>query len=112
MLSREDCALDAALLRTRLVAALERRRHDGYEPSAAPGVDSAARLVHGEADGLPGLIVDRYGDTLSAQFLSAGTERWKKTIAAQLVKLSGAARLYERSESGVRGLEGLEPATG
>jgi 23S rRNA (cytosine1962-C5)-methyltransferase len=35
------------------------------------------RLVHGESDGLPGLIVDRYGDTLVAQFLSAGVERWK-----------------------------------
>ena len=34
------------------------------------------RLVHGESDGLPGLIVDRYGDTLVAQFTSAGTERW------------------------------------
>ena len=39
------------------------------------------RLVHGEADGLPGLVVDRYGDMLSAQFLSAGVERWKATIA-------------------------------
>ena len=35
------------------------------------------RLIHGEADGLPGLIVDHYGDTLSAQFLSAGMERWR-----------------------------------
>src|SRR5450756_36887 len=37
----------------------------------------AMRLVHGESDGLPGLIVDRYGDTLVAQFLSSGAERWK-----------------------------------
>ena len=36
----------------------------------------ACRLVHGESDGLPGLIVDRYGDTLVAQFLSCGAERW------------------------------------
>jgi 23S rRNA (cytosine1962-C5)-methyltransferase len=42
-----------------------------------PVASDAMRLVHGEADGLPGLIVDRYADTLSAQFLSAGAERWK-----------------------------------
>ncbi len=70
------------------------------------------RLIHGEADGLPGLIVDRYGDLLSAQFLSAGTERWKGTIADLLLKATGLTRLYERSDSGVRKLEGLEPATG
>ena len=43
------------------------------------------RLVHGEADGLPGLVVDRYGDTLVAQFLSAGAERWKAAIADALI---------------------------
>ncbi len=77
-------------------------------PIASDGV----RLIHGEADGLPGLIVDRYGDTLSAQFLSAGTERWRDTIVELLIAATGAARLYERSDSGVRGLEGLEPRTG
>ncbi len=77
-------------------------------PIASDGV----RLVHGEADGLPGLIVDRYGDLLSAQFLSAGTERWKSVIADLLLKATGLARLYERSDSGVRKLEGLEPAAG
>ncbi len=76
-------------------------------------IDSdGVRLVHGEADALPGLIVDRYADTLSAQFLSAGTERWKATIADQLLAATGCTRLYERSDSGVRGLEGLPPATG
>ncbi|MCK6422043.1 MAG: class I SAM-dependent rRNA methyltransferase, partial [Aquabacterium sp.] len=70
------------------------------------------RLVHGEADGLPGLIVDRYGSTLSAQFLAAGVERWREVIATQLCAITGLARLYERSDSGVRGLEGLEPRTG
>ena len=42
------------------------------------------RLVHGESDGMPGLIVDRYGDTLVAQFASAGVERWKEQIADTL----------------------------
>ncbi len=70
------------------------------------------RLVHGEADGLPGLVVDRYADTLSAQFLSAGSERWKAVIADALVDATGCAKLYERSDSGVRALEGLAPVSG
>jgi 23S rRNA (cytosine1962-C5)-methyltransferase len=72
----------------------------------------SVRLVHGEADGLPGLIVDRYGDTLSAQFLSAGMERWREALADVLLGATGLQRLYERSDSGVRALEGLEPRTG
>jgi 23S rRNA (cytosine1962-C5)-methyltransferase len=76
-------------------------------------IDSnAMRLVHGEADGLPGLVADRYGDTLSVQFLSAGTERWKAVIADVLMAATGAACLYERSDPGVRTLEGLAPVTG
>jgi 23S rRNA (cytosine1962-C5)-methyltransferase len=70
------------------------------------------RLVHGEADGLPGLIVDRYADTLCAQFLSVGVDRWKPTIADLLLEASGLQRLYERSDPGVRALEGLAPVTG
>ncbi len=77
-----------------------------------PIVSNARRLIHGEADGLPGLIVDRYDDTLVAQFLSAGTERWRQTIADSLVAATGLSRLYERSDSGVRQLEGLPPVTG
>jgi len=70
------------------------------------------RLVHGEADGLPGLIVDRYGDTLCAQFLSAGGERWKDTLADLLLLATGCTRLYERSDASVRALEGLPETTG
>jgi 23S rRNA (cytosine1962-C5)-methyltransferase len=70
------------------------------------------RLVHGESDGLPGLIVDRYGDTLVAQFTSAGTERWKAVIADALLAETGLTRLYERSDASSRGLEGLPEATG
>ncbi len=70
------------------------------------------RLVHGESDGLPGLIVDRYGDTLVAQFLSAGAERWKAVLADALLKETGLARLYERSDTSSRSLEGLAPASG
>lgn len=97
--------IDAAFFERRLRAALAVRAR---LPIASDGV----RLVHGEADGLPGLIVDRYGDLLSAQFLSAGTERWKPVIADLLMSLTGARGLYERSDSGVRALEGLPAASG
>jgi 23S rRNA (cytosine1962-C5)-methyltransferase len=70
------------------------------------------RLVHGEADGLPGLIVDRYGDTLVAQFLSSGAERWKAVLTDALLAETGLTRLYERSDASTRGLEGLPEATG
>ncbi len=70
------------------------------------------RLVHGESDGLPGLVVDRYGDTLVAQFSSCGTERWKDVIVKALLAETGLMRLYERSDASVRSLEGLPEATG
>jgi 23S rRNA (cytosine1962-C5)-methyltransferase len=70
------------------------------------------RLVHGESDGLPGLIVDRYADTLVAQFLSAGAERWKEVIVDAMLQATGLAKMYERSDTNARSLEGLPPATG
>jgi 23S rRNA (cytosine1962-C5)-methyltransferase len=70
------------------------------------------RLVHGEADGLPGLVVDRYGELLCAQFGSAGAERFKGAIADALLATTGCTRLYERSDASVRELEGLPPVTG
>jgi 23S rRNA (cytosine1962-C5)-methyltransferase len=70
------------------------------------------RLVHGESDGLPGLIVDRYGDTLVAQFTSCGTERFKSEIANALLRATGLTRLYERSDANVRSLERLPEVTG
>jgi 23S rRNA (cytosine1962-C5)-methyltransferase len=72
----------------------------------------AVRLVHGESDGLPGLVVDRYGETLCAQFLAAGVERWKEVLGDALLQATGASRLYERSDTNARGLEGLEPRAG
>ena len=70
------------------------------------------RLIHGESDGLPGLVVDRYADTLVAQFSSCGSERWKREIVGALLEQTGLTRLYERSDASVRGLEGLPEATG
>lgn len=101
----ENERIDAAFFARRVERSLALRQRLAV---ASNGV----RLVHGEADGLPGLIVDRYADVLSAQFLSAGTDRWREAIADALMAASGAARLYERSDSGVRGLEGLPARTG
>lgn len=70
------------------------------------------RLVHGESDGLPGLVVDRYDDTLVAQFGTAGMERWKDVLADALMRETGLSKLYERSDASSRALEGLPEATG
>ncbi len=70
------------------------------------------RLIHAESDGLPGLVVDRYGETLVAQFSSCGSERFKAVIVDALLKQTGLTRLYERSDASVRALEGLPEATG
>ena len=73
---------------------------------------NALRLVHGESDGLPGLIVDRYADVLVAQFLSAGAELWREAILDALAAETGCEAIYERSDADVRKLEGLEPRVG
>jgi 23S rRNA (cytosine1962-C5)-methyltransferase len=97
-------AVDAALLRRRVEAALALRRRLGF----ATGADaSAARLVHGEADGLPGLVVDRYGDALCAQFGSAGVHRWKAELLDALEEATGLRRIFERGDAVTRKLEGL-----
>ncbi len=97
--------IDAAFFARRIAGAIAAR--DALQ------IDSdGVRLIHGEADGLPGVVVDRYGDTLCAQITSAAAERWRDTIAAELLKASGAARLYERSDASVRSLEGLPTRTG
>ena len=100
----EGQRIDEAFFAHRIAAAVALR-------SRLPIDSDGVRLVHGEADGLPGLIVDRYADTLSAQFLSAGAQRWQAVIAEALLAATGCARLYERSDSGVRALEGLAPAS-
>jgi 23S rRNA (cytosine1962-C5)-methyltransferase len=73
---------------------------------------NAMRLVHGESDGLPGLIVDRYADVLVVQYLSAGAERWREAILDALVEATHCEAVFERSDAEVRKLEGLEPRVG
>src|SRR4030042_6928870 len=76
------------------------------------GKESACRLVNAESDGLPGLVVDKYGDFLVCQFLSAGSEYWKDEIILQLQQILSPAGIYERSDVDVRLKEGLEPRLG
>ncbi|MEX1197099.1 MAG: class I SAM-dependent rRNA methyltransferase [Pseudohongiellaceae bacterium] len=99
-------SINEAFFQRRLEEAMARRG----ERATAP--NGACRLVHGESDGLPGLIVDRYDNVLVCQCLSAGAEAWKEEIADALMSLLPADCLYERSDAGIRELEGLSPVKG
>lgn len=68
---------------------------------------NALRLVHGESDGLPGLVVDRYADTLVVQCLSMGIEHWRGLLFDLLAELTGVDSVFERSDVEIRRLEGL-----
>ena len=98
--------IDAGFFERRLSAAVAWRN-----PLFSEG-NTAARLVHAESDGLPGLIVDRYNDTLVVQILSAGSELWRETIFDVLVSVTGCTRIFERSDVEVRALEGLAARSG
>ena len=99
--------IDDAFFKRRVADAVARRQ---AMPQLAG--QEGMRLIHGESDGLPGVIADRYGDTICLQLTAAGPDKWRKAIVGALVKATGVARIYERSDSDVRGLEGLEPVTG
>lgn len=105
-----DAIIDDAFFKRRVADAVARRQ---AMPQLA-GQDGM-RLIHGESDGLPGVIADRYGDTICLQLTAAGPDKWRNAIVGALAKATevfGVARIYERSDSDVRGLEGLEPVTG
>ena len=97
--------IDAEFFRATIANAVAARSRFAIE-------SDGVRLVHGESDGLPGLIVDRYGDTLVAQFTSAGVERWKTVIVDALLSVTGLEKIYERSDASSRALEGLPEQTG
>ena len=99
--------VDAGFFRQRIEKALAVR-----EALPAARHTNALRLVNGESDGLPGLVVDRYADVLVAQFLAAGVERWRDPILDSLGEISGCAAIFERSDAEVRKLEGLQPRIG
>ncbi len=97
----EATVVGPAFFRQRIRAALARR--EGWIPADT----DAYRLVFAEADGLPGLIADRYHDTLVVQFLSAGAEVWRDALVTALQEATGLEHVYERSDAEVRRLEGL-----
>ena len=101
-----DATIDAAFMHAAVKRAIEYR----YD-IAAPEADGV-RLVHGESDGLPGLIVDRYADTAVMQCSSAGADRWRGVVADALVSHGSCTRVFERSDLEVRALEGLEERVG
>jgi 23S rRNA (cytosine1962-C5)-methyltransferase len=91
----------------RLTAAVQLRNSLGLlDPRGA------CRVVYGESDGLPGLIVDRYAEYLVCQFLTRGAVKWKDEIVAGLQERLPAAGIYERSDPDVRSKEGLDPFRG
>jgi len=102
-----DEVIDNAFFKRRIAAAVARR-------AALPELagQDGVRLIHAESDGLPGVIADRYGDTVVVQLTSAGADKWRAAIADGLHKATGCARIYDRSDSEVRLREGLEPQSG
>jgi len=95
------------LLPERVAAAM--RMREALIDTEAGG---AVRLIHGESDGLPGLIADRYGDVVVMQISSAGCHRWRDAIMAALDELTVARALYERSDADVLEVEDWSAASG
>jgi 23S rRNA (cytosine1962-C5)-methyltransferase len=100
-------AIDEAFYRRRLQRAIDGRAALAADPST-----TAYRLVHAESDGLPGLIVERYGDWLVLQALTLGIERVKPLLVTLLAELCRPQGIVERSDVDVRDKEGLRPVTG
>lgn len=94
----ENEEINKDFFKKRIMYAISHRRHLGW---------SATRLIFSEADFLPGLIVDKYGDYLSVQFMSLGMDMIKNDIVDILVELTGCKGIYERSDMPVREKEGL-----
>ncbi len=100
-------AIDADFFRRKIRRAIMLRNELGLN-----AVDGGCRLVASEADGLPGLIADRYGDFVVIQVLSAGAEFHKNTIAGILLEESGCRGIFERSDVSIRAREGLAESIG
>lgn len=106
----ESETIDDGLWRRRLERAISARHVENRINQH--GTSNAYRLVNAENDGLPGLVVDRYGDWLVIQALTLGVAVRKDMITAVLVKMLNPAGIYERSDVDVREKEGLSPETG
>jgi 23S rRNA (cytosine1962-C5)-methyltransferase len=101
----EGQRIDAGYFGDRVRIAVARR-------AGIAGAAGAVRLVHGEADALPGVVCDRYGEVAVLQFSSAGAERWRESVVDAVLAESGCRVAYERSDLDVRALEGLAPRSG
>ena len=108
LLTREDESIDAAFLERRLAAAIALREKIRPDPERK----HAVRLVHGEADLLPGVVVDRYADCLSLQTLTEAADARKEQLADLLMKLLAPRAIVERNDVKSREHEGLEPKSG
>lgn len=104
---KEDEAIDAAWWARRIRESIARRSTLMASPQT-----NAFRLVYSEADGVPGLIVDRYADYLVCQFLTAGIERVRTEIVGQLEEQIKPAGILDLSDTDIRNVEGLAPCTG
>jgi 23S rRNA (cytosine1962-C5)-methyltransferase len=105
LLTREDVAIDETYFRSRMEAAI-RYRERVVENA------TAYRLIYGESDGLPSLVLDRYGDFLVLQTLSQATERRKEEFVRLLSERLSPHAILERNDPKVRWLEGLEEKVG
>lgn len=108
LLTREDQPIDEAFFQRRLEQALALR----YAAAPDPDRRRAQRLVHGEADLLPGLVVDRYADCLSIQTLTEATDVRRELVATLLQQLASPRAIVERNDVRVREHEGLPPRKG
>ena len=75
-------------------------------------VEGGCRLVYSESDGLPGVVIDRFGEWAVAQFLSAGAEKYRDIISETALEVFGLRGIYERSDTSVRAREGLAERKG
>jgi 23S rRNA (cytosine1962-C5)-methyltransferase len=98
--------IDQSFFAARLAQALT------FRSEQLGAANNAYRLINGEGDFLPGLIVDRYADYFVCQFYTAGMDSFKDGIVAALSELTPTTGIFERSEGRVREEEGLEAAVG
>jgi 23S rRNA (cytosine1962-C5)-methyltransferase len=104
-----DEIIDGKFWRNRVAAAYQYRR---ARYAARTDFPQAYRLIHGEADGIPGLVADVYGKFVVVQFLALGLEAWRQDIVQAIAEIVGLQGIYERSDSKIRELEGLEQTSG
>lgn len=104
LLTRKREDITAAFFHQKIQEAWDYRKHLGYTENC--------RLVFGEADGLPALIIDKFNDYFVIQTLSFGIEVWKEAIVVALKNIFNPKGIYERNDVPVRELEGLQQQKG